>query len=173
MMSNPTKHYSDKQETIVAEYLGWKRVSASGARPFNKGDIVSDSWLCECKTHTAHVDSMKILKSVWKKLKSESMSCMKRPILIIDDGTQKIASQVVVVESKFFSGPFFTVNAAKSDGFNLNASSITFPSIICGRMKKEKIIFAVDVNGDELLIMPIEFFKVSGGFYDNCSTVRN
>ena len=173
MMSNPTKHYSDKQETIVAEYLGWKRVSASGARPFNKGDIVSDSWLCECKTHTAHVDSIKILKSVWSKLKSESMSCKKRPILILDDGTQNLTSQVAVLESKFFNGTFFVIDATKDHGFNFNTASITFPSIICGRMKREKIIFSVDVDGDELLVMPIEFFKMCGGFYDNSSTVRN
>lgn len=35
-----TKDYSSKQESMVAEYLGWKTVVGSGARDFHYGDII-------------------------------------------------------------------------------------------------------------------------------------
>lgn len=85
-----TKDYSTKQEKIVAEYLGWKRVSASGARSFNPGDICSDCWLGECKTHIKSKDTIIFKKRDWDKISSEAHSVFKNPVLFSDNGTQDL-----------------------------------------------------------------------------------
>ena len=33
------KYYSDRQEKMIADYLGWKQVVGSGSRPFTPGDV--------------------------------------------------------------------------------------------------------------------------------------
>lgn len=89
MNQNPTKYYSTKQEIMIADYLGWSATPASGARPFNPGDITSENFLAECKTHTSKTQRIDIYKSVWKKICDEAMSKFKIPILFLDNGTQK------------------------------------------------------------------------------------
>ena len=89
MEKKPTKYYSTLQEKRLANYFGWSTVSASGARPFNPGDIKSENWLCECKTFTEPRDCIHIKKSVWEKLRNEAYSQRKRPVLFLDNGTQK------------------------------------------------------------------------------------
>jgi len=90
MNQNATKFYSSKQEHAIANYLDWKVVPGSGARDFHPGDIVSDVYLGECKTHTAVTNSIKFYTSVWTKIQNESESQMKCPVLFVDNGTQTI-----------------------------------------------------------------------------------
>lgn len=162
MMEKPTKHYSNKQESIVSEYLGWKRVSASGARPFDKGDIASDAWLCECKTHTAtastKTNSYKVLLSVWRKICMESMSSMRRPLLVIDDGSQKIERQVAVVAMQFYTGDY---KLFMHDSVHLRVSlqSFSFSYELVKLMKKEKFCVRMFFNDIDVVLMPIEYFK--------------
>ena len=85
---------------MIAEYLGWKTVAASGARDFHKGDIVSDEWLGECKTHMKEVERYTFDYAVYQKVADEAMSKFKKPILFVDDGTQKIESTYVLVSEK-------------------------------------------------------------------------
>ena len=162
-MEKPTKYYSDKQETVVANYLGWKRVSASGARPFNKGDIVSEQWLCECKTHTARTVDYKVMFSVWRKIEREAMSCMKRPVLIIDNGTQKIEDQCAVIPMTFYDVPYNLLSYDMIKGNELsirqNMKSFVFSNSVLINMVKEKYCIRVKVNDVDVVIMSIEFFK--------------
>lgn len=162
-MENPTKYYSNKQETVVANYLGWKRVAASGARPFNKGDIVSEQWLCECKTRTARADDYKILFSVWRKIEREAMSCMKRPVLIIDNGTQSISNQCAVISMMFYDSPYKLLSYDMIKGNELsirqNMKSFVFSHNVLLNMRKEQYCIRVKVNDVDVVIMPIEFFK--------------
>jgi len=89
-MDKPTKFYSEKQENLIAGFLGWKTVAASGARSFNQGDIKSDRFLGECKTHTESKDTVFFLSEVWKKINMEAFSNSRRPILFVDNGTQTV-----------------------------------------------------------------------------------
>lgn len=84
------KEASSKQERLVANMLGWRVVSGSGARPTHVGDITSDDWIGECKTHVNPGHRILFDASVWKKIKDEANSKFKYPVLICDDGSQTI-----------------------------------------------------------------------------------
>ncbi len=100
----PTKYYSSKQENRIADYLGWSAVSASGARPFNPGDVKSVEWLAECKTHTDVTDTITISKAVWQKLSNEAKGCMRKPVLFVDNGTQKIENTWAIFPKRLYYG---------------------------------------------------------------------
>ena len=100
----PTKYYSSLQENRIADYLGWSAVSASGARPFNPGDVKSSEWLAECKTHTEIIDTITISKSVWQKLVNEARGYMRKPVLFLDNGTQKIENTWAIFPKRLYFG---------------------------------------------------------------------
>ena len=58
----PTRHFSDKQEKQVAKSVGGKQTANSGATMWQKGDILTNNMLIECKTKTTHADSISIKK---------------------------------------------------------------------------------------------------------------
>lgn len=95
-----TKTYSNKQEKLIADYLGWEVVSGSGARNFNPGDIKSPQWLGECKTHISIVDRISVNYKVWIKIVNEAKSVFKFPALFIDNGSQNIDNTWVVCDYK-------------------------------------------------------------------------
>lgn len=86
---NTTKMYSDKQEKLVAKVLEGKVVTASGARPFDPGDVKSYDWLAECKTHVEPGHTIFFDAKVWKKICDEADGMHRKPVLIVDDGSQK------------------------------------------------------------------------------------
>lgn len=86
----PTKHFSAIQEKLVADYLGWKVVSGSGARAGFPGDVYSDMWLGECKTHTKPGQKIRFNLKVWDKISDEAQAKFKFPVLFVDDGSQKL-----------------------------------------------------------------------------------
>jgi len=88
-MSKPTKYYSDIQENMIADYLNWHTVVGSGATATKPGDIQSDQWLGECKTHTKKMDKIVFRFDHWVKIRKEAQSKFKYPVLFTDNGTQK------------------------------------------------------------------------------------
>lgn len=96
-----TKDYSSKQESTVADYLGWKTVVGSGARDFHYGDVMDLEWLGECKTHIRKQKQIKFLKQHWEKLKEEALFHHKNPILIVDNGTQRIVDTYCLFTNRF------------------------------------------------------------------------
>lgn len=74
----PTRYVSTKQEKNVAQAVGGKRTSNSGATLFGgKGDILvggsyESSWLIECKTKMKSSDSISIKKEWIEKNKYEA-----------------------------------------------------------------------------------------------------
>lgn len=86
----PTKFYSNIQEITIARFLGWHTTSGSGSRPYHQGDIYSENWLGECKTHITPDDKITVHKKVWDKIQSEAQSNFKYPVLFVDDGHQSI-----------------------------------------------------------------------------------
>lgn len=70
---NPTRYYSDKQEKEVVKKLNGKQTKNSGATPFQKGDVVTDKFLIECKTKTSSSESISIKKEWLEKNKKEAL----------------------------------------------------------------------------------------------------
>lgn len=58
----PTRYFSKKQETAVANTVNGKRTKNSGATAFSKGDVNSDLFLIECKTKTQPSEQITIHK---------------------------------------------------------------------------------------------------------------
>lgn len=90
------KTYSDKQEKLVAKHLNGKQISGSGARPFAPGDVESEDWLIECKTHVSPGKKISFKPDVWAKIQEEAMMRHKYPAYVVDDGSQLLSNQRVL-----------------------------------------------------------------------------
>lgn len=66
-----TRYYSSSQEKKVAKAIHGKQVANSGATCFNKGDVITDEWLIECKTKMSESKSFSIKKEWLTKNKEE------------------------------------------------------------------------------------------------------
>lgn len=75
--TKPTRFYSNKQEKSVAKIIDGQQVSNSGATAFNKGDVVTDNWLIECKTTITEKKSFAIKKEWLEKNKEEAFAMRK------------------------------------------------------------------------------------------------
>lgn len=88
MAEKSTKEISKKQEKMVADYLGGYPVGGSGAFAGAPGDVKTWDWLVECKTHMEPNQNIFFDASVWDKIQKEAMGMHKKPVLIVDDGSQ-------------------------------------------------------------------------------------
>lgn len=68
-----TRFFSSQQEKAVARATGGKQTANSGATAFQKGDVVSNLFLLECKTKTTASDTMTVHKSWITKNLDESI----------------------------------------------------------------------------------------------------
>lgn len=91
-----SKYFSSKQEKMIANSLGWSVVSGSGSRNLHPGDIQSDEWLGECKTHEKPGHKITFYKSVWDKIVDEAISKYRFPALFVDDGSQTVENTWVM-----------------------------------------------------------------------------
>lgn len=67
----PTRYYSNKQEKQVAKSVGGKQTANSGATMWQKGDILTENMLIECKTKTSPSESISIKKQWIEKNQQE------------------------------------------------------------------------------------------------------
>lgn len=74
---NSTRYYSDRHEKSVCKALNARQQANSGAGHFNKGDVVTDSFLIECKTSMSEKNSISIKKEWFEKNKNEAFSIRK------------------------------------------------------------------------------------------------
>ena len=98
-MTLTKKQASDIQETRVAEALNWSKVTGSGSRHLYPGDVISEFWIGECKTHVQPGHKIKFDIKVWEKLKNEAKSRFKFPALFVDDGSQNLDKTWVMFAS--------------------------------------------------------------------------
>ena len=85
--SNNTRKFSSAQEHRVAKILGGKVVANSGATKFNKGDVLLNNILVECKTCITPKESFSIKKEWLNKNKEEAFSMgVRYSALAIDFG---------------------------------------------------------------------------------------
>ena len=68
----PTRFYSKKQENRVAKAVSGRRTANSGATKFQKGDVITDDWLIECKTSTREKESFSIKRDWLDKNEEEA-----------------------------------------------------------------------------------------------------
>lgn len=71
--TQPTRHYSKQQENKVASKLGGNRTLNSGATLYQKGDVLTEKFLLECKTKTSASASISIQKEWLEKNEKESL----------------------------------------------------------------------------------------------------
>lgn len=161
------KEASYRQEHMVAEYIGWKVVSGSGARPFKPGDITSDHYLVECKTHTKKQDKICFKLSHWAKICEEALAKNKLPLLVTDEGSQRYNHTWVMTPLKFVQN-CTTVNVI--DGWNNTSRSgntIIFDDVSAKQLyllksvPEQTSVFVARWNADDdyLAIMPLREFR--------------
>lgn len=166
MAEYDTKYYSNKQEKMVAKALGGYPVGGSGAMPAVPGDVKTYDWLVECKTHVDSGQKITFNFDVWTKIEKEAMAVHRKPVLIVDDGSQNER---------------FTWCLCRSNNLNLSAFvTVPFPvairkNIICQHEKMrdalkegtkqyaglfyEGGVFEVDWNGTNVIVLPLVVFK--------------
>lgn len=72
-----TRYYSDAHEKSICRAINGRQQSNSGAGHFNKGDVITDTFLIECKTCMAPKNSVSVKKEWVDKNKSEAFSIRK------------------------------------------------------------------------------------------------
>lgn len=150
-----TKDYSIKQEKLIANYLDWECVSASGARDCHPGDVISDSWMGECKTHVASGKRIQFVFKEWMKIYEEATSKFKFPVLFVDDGSQTIENTWCMLDAKtapIDSLPRSSQVIAKSSLF-LTEEHVKK----CDSSKDKRLMF--NFNGKLVLLMRLTAFK--------------
>lgn len=68
----PTRYFSKKQESKIAEAVEGQRVPNSGATAWVKGDVLTEQFLLEAKTKTSNSDSISIKRDWFLKNKEEA-----------------------------------------------------------------------------------------------------
>lgn len=74
MNKNATRYFSNKQEKRVAKRIGGRQTANSGATPFSKGDVTTDTWLIEAKTKTSPSQSISIKREWLEKNEEEAFA---------------------------------------------------------------------------------------------------
>lgn len=80
-----TRYYSNRQEKLVAKRLGGRQVANSGAPKFVAGDVTTDKFLLECKTHTEFKKSFTLKYEWFDKNKEEAFAMHKDYSAIVID----------------------------------------------------------------------------------------
>lgn len=84
-MKKPTRFYSNKQEKKVASAVAGKQTSNSGATKFQKGDVLTDLFLIECKTSVSERESITIKREWIEKNKEEAFAMGKLYSAVVFD----------------------------------------------------------------------------------------
>lgn len=151
-----TKDCSSRQEKLIANYLGWKRVVASGARACHPGDISSDTWLGECKTHMRPGARIKFVFKEWAKIYEEATSKFKFPALFVDDGSQTIENTWCMLNAKTTlakSVPEHEFQIVAKSSLFLDADAINE----CDSSKRKMLLY--NFNGELVVVLRLSTFK--------------
>lgn len=157
-----TKDFSSKQEKMVASVLGWKVVAGSGAAACHPGDVISDMWLGECKTHLKPGQKICFKQDVWEKIKDEAYVKHRFPVLFTDDGTQNekttwclCLARDIELENTV-SAPL-TNKATKNIIFDHYTMQVE--TKIFGSVANKLPIFTANLGGDDVIICQLSVFS--------------
>lgn len=161
-----TKDHSSIQEHTVADALGWEVVSGSGARPCTPGDVKSDKWLGECKTHQDAGHRIFFDTEVWQKIQHEADISHRSPALIVDDGSKDLNHTWVLCRDVSVShfdlamaDPNFTIR--KNISFDDAKVAEYLKSLYKsggGSIVFNHICLEINWNGQMVYVMPFETF---------------
>lgn len=98
----PTRFYSKKQEKKVAKAVGGKRTANSGATPFEKGDVITQDWLIECKTKTKDCSSFTIKEDWLLKNEEEAFAMGKNNSALCFDFGPSANKRYYVISERLF-----------------------------------------------------------------------
>ena len=159
------KYYSNKQESNLASILGWKQIGGSGATPCAPGDIRASEWLGECKTHTKQ-HSIYFDAGVWAKIKDEAFGHNKKPVLFVDDGTQKEShTWCLCLEHNINQSALISVKLPFAVRKNITFDHEKASAILKDESKQyigefyQGACYWCEWGKDNVLIMPFETFK--------------
>ena len=166
MNKDATKFYSNKQEKMIADLLGWTVVSGSGAAAGHPGDITCDDWLGECKTHISPGKQNVFYSDVWTKIVEEATSKFKYPVLFVDDGSQTsyntwcafLYKSVAPADSIIVPYPF---KLSK----NISFSSKKLGDIMLSENSQQNVIFATKLGKYDVGITSLFSFSTMFGEY--------
>ena len=164
--SNTTKFYSQKQEDIVAKALRGYRIGGSGAAPGVPGDVKTYDWLVECKTHMESGKNIFFDLDVWNKVQNEAMAMHKKPVLIVDDGSQSLDKTWCLCRSANLNlSSTIVAEFPKVIRKNITASSTALTTALKKLAKEypqeiyEHAAFYANWGGQEVTILPLSEFK--------------
>ena len=163
MAQKNNKYFSNKQESMIADYLGWGQVTGSGARPFAPGDVNSYQWLGECKTHDTERANIVFLKRHWFKICEEAWSKSRYPVLFVDNGTQTSQNTWVMTTLSMFDpsrtnvieGLRNTSTKGNSLTFDISSATALHKS---GSLSDKFNVFKLHWDKD-LAVMPLSTFR--------------
>ncbi len=98
----PTRYYSKKQEKKVAKVVNGKRTANSGATPFQKGDVIANDWLIECKTKTKDCSSFTIKEDWLLKNEEEAFAMGKNNSALCFDFGPNANKRYYVISERLF-----------------------------------------------------------------------
>ena len=150
-----TKDYSSKQEKLIADYLDWERVVASGARACHPGDIRSDLWLGECKTHVTSGNRLKFVFREWQKIQEEAISKFRFPVLFVDEGSQTVENTWCMLDAKTAPVPKLPEKSHVISKASLFLSSDLI--LECDNSEIHMLMF--EFNGRNVLVLRLSTFK--------------
>lgn len=101
-MNKPTRYYSSRQEKKVAKAVNGKRTANSGATAFQKGDVVTEDWLIECKTKTKDCSSFTIKEDWLIKNEEEAFAMGKSNFALCFDFGPSANKRYYVISERLF-----------------------------------------------------------------------
>ena len=165
-MAENMKVYSSAQEKLVADALGGYVIGGSGAAPTAPGDVKTYDWLVECKTHKEPGASIFFDANVWHKIKNEAMGMSRKPVLIVDDGSQKEnrtwclcrsanvnLANIIVIDFPVAIRKNVSAKHDKLSEAIKNATKGFIGDIYIGGA------FEFEWEGDDVVVMPLTTFK--------------
>lgn len=158
------KYYSDRQEKMIANYLGWKQVVGSGSRPFTPGDVSTFNLLGECKTHDTEKPTIVFLKSHWLKICEEATAKHRFPVLFKDNGTQLAENTWVMLPLSTMDPTIVNIIDGLKNS-STKGSSLTFNIADAKVLYKQNFVddkfnvFKFRWEGRDLAIMPLSTFR--------------
>ena len=97
-----TRYYSNRQEKKVAKAVKGRKTANSGATAFQKGDILTDTFLIECKTKVKDCNSFTIKEDWLLKNEEEAFAMGKNNSALCFDFGPSANKRYYVISERLF-----------------------------------------------------------------------
>lgn len=97
-----TRYYSNRQEKKVAKVVNGKRQANSGATAFAKGDIITDTFLIECKTKVKDSTSFTVKEEWLLKNEEEAFAMGKNNSALVFDFGPNSDKRYYIISERLF-----------------------------------------------------------------------